>query len=102
MTYRTFSHRRALIAQRLNIRPEDVSIDMVLAYDAGEMEEAEACDWHRLPQASISSGPYFTAPLVNSVRPYTVYPVPGGAFPDDEQWPDSPPDLITQMGAGEW
>jgi hypothetical protein len=73
MTYRTFSHRRALIAQRLNIRPEDVSIDMVLAYDAGEMETAEACDWHRLPQASISSGPYFTAPgLAATGKPYTL------------------------------
>jgi hypothetical protein len=101
MTYRTFSHRRALIAARLGIRPEDVSTDQVLAYDAGEMEVAEACDWPRLPQCSISSGPY-VVPRANSVPAYTVYPVPGGAFPDDEQWPADRDDLITGMGSGEW
>jgi hypothetical protein len=100
MTYRTFSHRRAVIAQRLNIPVADVTIDQTLAYDAGEMEVAEACDWPRLSQPSISSGPYFTAPLVNSVRPYTVWPMPGGAFPDDEQWPRELPTLLTEGSGG--
>jgi hypothetical protein len=104
MTYRTFSHRRALIADRLNIRPEDVSTDQVLAYDAGEMEPAEACDWPRLPAASISSGPY-RVPLANSVPVYTIWPVPGGAFPDDAPFPDfddwpGPPNTLLTEGSG--
>jgi hypothetical protein len=73
MTYRTFSHRRALIAARLGIPVAEVTIDQTLAYDAGEMEPMEACDWHRLPQASISSGPYHVAPgLTATGRRYTL------------------------------
>jgi hypothetical protein len=101
MTYRTFSHRRALIAQRLGIPVAEVTVDEVLSYDAGEMEVAEACDWPRLPQPSISSGPYYTHPIAGVVPAYTVWPVPGGAFPDDEQWPSPLPSLLTDGSGGE-
>jgi hypothetical protein len=66
------------------------------------MEPAEACDWPKLPSPSISSGPYYTHPIAGAVAGYTIWPVPGGAFPDDEQWPADVGDLITQMGSGEW
>jgi hypothetical protein len=67
VTFREYAHRRALIAQRLNIAVAEVTIDQTLAYDAGEMEAAEACDWPRLPDESpkpltscvLSSGPYY-------------------------------------------
>jgi hypothetical protein len=95
VTFREYAHRRALIAQRLNIPVADVTIDQTLAYDAGEMEVAETCDWPRLPQCSISSGPY-VIPRANSVPAYTIWPVPGGTFPDDEQWPQEPYGLIAQ------
>jgi hypothetical protein len=73
MTFREFAHRKALIAQRLNIAVADVTTDEVLAYDAGEMEPMEACDWQRLPPATISSGPYTTAPgLTAGGRAYTL------------------------------
>jgi hypothetical protein len=84
MTFREFAHRRALIAATLGIPVADVTIDQSLAYDAGEMEPMEACDWHRLPPCSISSGPYHV-PAVSAVGPYSIYPMPGGRFADDER-----------------
>jgi hypothetical protein len=94
-----FCRRKADIAFRLGLHPDQITYEQMEAYDEGEMEVAETCDWPRLPPCSVSSGPYFTAPLVNSVRPYTVWPVPGGAFPDDEQWPGMPSTLLEEGSA---
>lgn len=102
-TYRAYCDRRALIAERLGIPAADVSIDQTLSYDAGEMEPMEACDWPRLPDASISSGPY-VVPLARSREPYTVsptrYAAVGAPFPDDAQWPSPLPSLITEGSGG--
>jgi hypothetical protein len=99
MTFREFAHRRALIAATLGIPVADVTIDEILAYDAGEMEPMEACDWHRLPASVLSSGPY-VVPAVSAIGPYTIWPMPGGRFADDEQWPSPLPSLLTEGSGG--
>jgi hypothetical protein len=107
MSFQRFCRRKADIAFRLGLHPDQITYEQMEAYDAGEMEVAETCDWPRLPQPSISSGPYHV-PAVSAVGPYTIYPMPGGRFaeppqpfPDFDDWPGMPNTLITEGSGGE-
>lgn len=96
-TYRAYCDRRALIAERLNIRPEDVSFDQSLAYDAGEMEPAAACDWPPLPSPIIGSGPYRVVTMPAGVG--AAYRAAATPFEDD--WPAPLPTLLIEGSGGE-
>jgi hypothetical protein len=95
VTFRAYSRRNALIGQILTIPVAHVSQDHIFGYEMGHLESG-ACSPLWLGHYLRDREP------VLSVAPFTIWPVPGGAFPDDEQWPADVGDLITQMGSGEW
>jgi hypothetical protein len=73
---RRYCARKADIAFRLGLHPDQVTTDMVFDYELGHMDEGATCTlWPvRAPQSSISSGPYYTtAPgLAATGRSYTL------------------------------
>jgi hypothetical protein len=90
MSFQRFCRRNAEIAALCGIPIAHVSTDQIFGFEMGWMETgARSPRW--LATYLRDREPVLT------VAPYTVYPVPGGAFPDDEQWPNPMPfDLITQ------
>jgi hypothetical protein len=89
-----YCRRNAEIAVILGIPISHVSTDHTFAYEMGHLDEG-ACSPRWLGYYLRDREPVLT------VAPYTVYPVPGGAFPDDEQWPRELPTLLTEGSGGE-